>query len=305
VWDQPVGPTALKFLKSSKLGPKYENTIFVGDLRISGPAHTVITSPSLLLLNVNPYKVDDISTSNSSIPINGIDKKNNLKNVPIQNLTFSGSNRATIESSEFVSLPSSVYQYDYIGISLPERFDLTLKLLDKSGKAEFIITGSNATGRYRVPFSIGNMEEIRFHNMGLQDSSADNQTIIMKSPEINATGNITVNNLYTPDRGESDINLKQLNASLHHSDNYITNYHNASRMQHVTYLNWIQTKGISEDKQLIVKLPVPGDISERAKKKGVEVPWQEVMVSTNGVILLLTVISGATVALWRLRPNMN
>jgi hypothetical protein len=125
------------------------------------------------------------------------------------------------------------------------------------------------------------------------------------------TGNITVNNLYTPDRGESDINLKQLNASLHHSDNYIANYHNASRMQYVTYLNWIQTKGISEDKQIAVKIPVPGDISESAKKKGVGVPWQEVMVSENGIILLLTVISGATVFLWRLRrigrlrPNMN
>jgi hypothetical protein len=65
-------------------------------------------------------------------------------------LTFSGSYRATIESSEFVSLSSSVYQYDYIGISLPERFDLTLKLLDKSGKAEFVISGSNATGKYNI-----------------------------------------------------------------------------------------------------------------------------------------------------------
>ena len=95
-------------------------------------------------------------------------------------MTFSGSYRATIESTEFVSLPSPVYQYDYIGISLPKRIDLTLKLLDKSGKAEFIITGSNATSKYRVPVSIGNMEEIRFHNIGPQDLLADSQTIIMK-----------------------------------------------------------------------------------------------------------------------------
>jgi hypothetical protein len=281
---------------------------FVGDLRISGPAHTIITSPSLLIPNVNPYTVDDISTSNSSIPINGIDKKNNLKNGLLENLTFSGSYRATIESTGVVSLPSSVYQYDYIGVSLPKRVDLTLKLLDKSGKAEFIVTGSNATGKYRVPVSISNIEEIRFHNMGLQDISTDNQTIIMKSPEINATGNITVNNLYTPARGESDINLKQLNASVHHSDNYIINYKNASRMQFVTYLNWIQTKGISEDKQIAIKLPLPGDISERAKKKGVGVPWEEVMVSTNGVILLLSVVSVTAIAIWRserLGPNMK
>jgi hypothetical protein len=283
---------------------------FVGDLRISGPSHTVITSPSLLLPNVNPYTVDDISTSNSSIPINGIDKKNNNlnKNVLIENLTFSGSYRATIESTGVVSMPSSVYQYDYIGVSLPKRVDLTLKLLDKSGRAEFIIAGSNATGKYNLPISIGNMEEIRFHNIGLQDSSTDNQTIIMKSPEINATGNITVNNFYTPARGESDINLKQLNASVHHSDNYVTNYKNASRMQFVTYLNWIQTKGISEHKQIAIKLPLPGDISERAKKKGVEVPWEDVMVSTNGIILLLSVVSVTAIALWRserLGPNMK
>ena len=32
VWNQTVGPTALKFLESSKLGPQYRNTIFVGDV---------------------------------------------------------------------------------------------------------------------------------------------------------------------------------------------------------------------------------------------------------------------------------
>ncbi|MGA9843472.1 MAG: PQQ-dependent sugar dehydrogenase [Nitrososphaeraceae archaeon] len=32
VWKQPVGPTALKFLNSDKLGKQYENTIFVGNV---------------------------------------------------------------------------------------------------------------------------------------------------------------------------------------------------------------------------------------------------------------------------------
>ena len=31
-WNQPVAPTALKFLNSDKLGKQYENTIFVGDV---------------------------------------------------------------------------------------------------------------------------------------------------------------------------------------------------------------------------------------------------------------------------------
>ncbi len=32
VWNQPIAPTALKFLNSSKLGKQYENDMFVGDI---------------------------------------------------------------------------------------------------------------------------------------------------------------------------------------------------------------------------------------------------------------------------------
>ena len=32
VWNQTVGPSALKFLNSDKLGKQYENTIFVGNV---------------------------------------------------------------------------------------------------------------------------------------------------------------------------------------------------------------------------------------------------------------------------------
>ena len=35
VWDQPVGPTALLFLASDKLGAEYENDIFVGSKKRS------------------------------------------------------------------------------------------------------------------------------------------------------------------------------------------------------------------------------------------------------------------------------
>jgi hypothetical protein len=105
-----------------------------------------------------------------------------------------------------------------------------LKLLDGSGTAEFIVTLSNNTGKYNIPVSISNNEEIRFHNMGLQDSSADHQTTIMKRPEINASGNITVKNLYVPAWGEWDLNLTTLNTTLNHSGNHLSNYRNASTM---------------------------------------------------------------------------
>ena len=173
-------------------------------------------------------------------------------------------------------------------------------MLDGSGKAQFVATVSNDTGKYNVPFSIGNKEVVRFHSIGLQTSSVNNQTLVMKEPQINTTGNITVNNLYIPKKGERNVILKGLKTIVDHSDIYLTKYQNSSRIQYVTYLKWIQAEGIAEDKQISVKLP--GDISERAKGKGVHVPWEEVMVSKDGIILLLSVTSVTAVVLLRLRP---
>jgi len=269
---------------------------FVGDLSISGQATMV--SSSLLLPNAPyGYRVEDISISKSTPLLNGEYEKNNLKNVVVKNLTLSGSYQAIVESTEVISVPSWVTQYDYFGLALPKRVDLTLKLLDDSGRTEFMVTVSNSTGKYNIPVSSNNKEEIRFHNMDLQDSSADHQTIIMKRPEVNASGNIAVNNLYVPSWGEVNVNLTSINMTLDHSDNHLSNYRNASSMQYVTYLKWIQTKNPGEGKGIALK--IPGDISERAKRNGVEVPWEEVMVSKIGIILILSVISATTVVLWR------
>jgi hypothetical protein len=277
---------------------------FVGDLRISGT--TTITTHSLLLPNAsNTYTVGDISISNGSKILNQDDKKNNFKDALIENVTLSGAYSAIVESTGVVSVPTWLSQYDYIGMSLPKTVNLTLKILDKSGKAEFMATTSNNTGKYTVPISIGNKEEIRFQNIGLQNSSVANQTLIMKRPEIKASGNITVNNLYVPikeDEGR-EVKLRGLNTSLDHIDILFTNYKNASRMQYVTYLKWIQTERMPEDKQISVR--IPGDISERAKREGVQVPWEEVMVSKNGIILVLSILAFTTAFLWRLRLNMK
>jgi hypothetical protein len=271
---------------------------FIGDLNISG--HTTVSTSSLLLPNASVrYSVGDISISNGTVPLDGADEKNKVNNILIENLTLSGAYRAVVESIGHVSMPWLFSPYDYIGISFPKSANLTLKMLDGSGKAKFMATFSNDTGKYKVQFSIGNKEEVRLHGIGLQTSSVNNQTLVMKEPLINATGNIKVNNLYIPNKGQRDVNLKGLNTVVDHSDIYLTKYQNASRIQYITYLKWIQADGMPEDTQISVKLP--GDISDRAKRQGVQVPWEEVMVSKDGIILLLSVTSVTGVVLLRVR----
>jgi hypothetical protein len=272
---------------------------FVGELKISGD--TTLSTSSLLIPNAsNIISVADISISNSTVLFNGAGEKNKFQNILISNLTLSGAYTAIVEATGLVFMPTLFSPYDYVGISFPERVNLTLKMLDGSAKAQFVATVSNNTGKFNVPFNIGNKEEVQFHGIGSQTSSDSNQTLIMKEPLIKATGNITVNNLYIPNKGQRDVILKGLNTLVDHSDIYLSKYQNASRIQYVTYLKWIQADGLPQDNKIFLKLP--GDISERAKRKGVQVPWEEVMVSKEGIILLLSVTSVTAVVFLRLRP---
>jgi aldose sugar dehydrogenase len=81
VWKQPIGPTALKFLNSDKLGPEYQNTIFVGDVDTGNLYNFKLNEDrtSLLLDNNNnnngpladkvadnPDEMDSSSNSNSN-----------------------------------------------------------------------------------------------------------------------------------------------------------------------------------------------------------------------------------------------
>ena len=50
VWDKPVGVTALKFLNSSNLGKKYENSVFVGDTNL-GYLYNFKLSPDRMSLS--------------------------------------------------------------------------------------------------------------------------------------------------------------------------------------------------------------------------------------------------------------
>ncbi len=48
----------------------------------------------------------------------------------------------------------------------------------------------------------------------------------------------------------------------------------------------------------------PGDISELAKKQGIDVPWQEIMISGGGLLLVIMIIITAILAT-KIAEKMN
>ena len=66
VWKETVAPTALKFLNSSQLGPEYENTIFVGDVK-TGNLYNFKLDSTREQLQLNPPLDDKVADTPQEI----------------------------------------------------------------------------------------------------------------------------------------------------------------------------------------------------------------------------------------------
>src|SRR5206468_8819402 len=107
---------------------------FVGSMDVSG--NTTLKSTSLLLAN-NAYENNEYGYGNSSsynINAQGISiyKNKNLdstfNNVSISDLKLIGDYKVIINSKDQLRLPSMTSQHDYIGVSIPPKFNMTIQL---------------------------------------------------------------------------------------------------------------------------------------------------------------------------------
>ena len=68
-WADPVGPTALVFLNSDKLGPQYKDDLFVGDVNNGNIYHFKLSEDRDHLLYPNGQPVEDEPVTSEKIPL--------------------------------------------------------------------------------------------------------------------------------------------------------------------------------------------------------------------------------------------
>ncbi len=220
---------------------------------------------------------------------------------------------------------------DYIGMSIPKGFDMTVKFSDSNSTYAHLDmikkNDNNSFQRIKVSgYSNSSNDggnrtgQILFHNMRSDIKDIRYISALMKSPEIkiiseNKSKEMSpeeekLNSLEyrknSPDsipietqRGIGDIAI-----NIDHVDNYDENYLNWTRTKFITYLkNDIQTTGKdnniipqTKEQSLFTKFVsnMPGDISESAKENGIEVPWRKVLVSAPSIIILLVILAVGT-----------
>lgn len=306
-----------------------KDTIFAGarlkdTIKIFNYSDINIKSSSLLLQygihgDVPSYNltVNSISTS-SSIPIIGSTREYNgnlnlnqkqssetsdiqnivINNVTIRDLKLFGQYEVIINSTDkfFRILPQSSY-YDYTRVVIPNNFDMLIRL-GQDAYIEFAINSCKNNNHYcQQHMKISDGIEVNFHKIRVDSQSIPSIPFYLKSPEIlihNGTAKFTVepniNNLAQPS-GNIVANGNIL-ASIDHVEAYDSINNNRIITDFVTHLKSIDIDGnyVGNERQRDI-LYLPGDISERAKDKGIGVPWQTAMASLISIIGIILIVA--------------
>ncbi|HZE77052.1 MAG TPA: hypothetical protein VE089_00730, partial [Nitrososphaeraceae archaeon] len=288
---------------------------YIGDLIMSGQS-VIINSSTLSLTNRSdgvPFYAEsiDITTNHRNYYNNknnknqeySMDKRETFKNVLIKDLKLSGPYQVVINFNGSLRFPMLSSQYDYIAISIPTGFDMTVNLLD-GARAEF--TYGNSTRSDIVNNSRDSNEEIHFHKIKPVNSGLNFSSILVKSPEITTYGNASLKEII----GGNIVPLKlngKINAKVDHVDYYDStkNYDNIKKplhtLQYVTFLKWIKSQG---NTTTAAELELPGDTQDKSKKS---ILWEDLMFLDESIpIKLLNIFFVISVlGFWVLWPKIK
>ena len=148
---------------------------FIGDMKMSGEA------------SINTSSFSFVNGSSNSVNVNSkalsiLDKDNKMtrqfKNISIANMKLFGQYAVFIDSIGNLALPSEISQYDYIEASLPNEFNMTVKLSGIASHAEIVTKQKSNLG----PIKVGNESKIEFYKVRIGDPFLKSVPVLMKYP---------------------------------------------------------------------------------------------------------------------------
>jgi len=261
---------------------------FVGKMKISG---MVTLNSSSLLLNSFP-----INTSRIIIFNNNSNLPELYNNASVKDLKLIGDYQLNINFTGQSELPDASSYLDYIGIKIPNEFNMSVNLGPKSsGYIETVDKGGAVTEFVKL----NNNSKIGFYKTKV-GNPLNSVSVLVKKPEIKVNGHVYINNAYLngylTGRGKLDVGTPldidgQLVAKFAFVDNFNQPYLNATKTQYITYLQSLAMDGrLNQDKE---KLPLPGDIYFKANEK---LPLRKIFISPINIIVLAGLIIAVILA---------
>jgi hypothetical protein len=195
-------------------------------------------------------------------------------------------------------------QHDYVGISVPPKFNMTVNIFpDKFGSAKI----NTLNGSIIKTMDINNNSIIDFYEITTA-RPLDPISLLLKSPDVIVNGQIHFARsnfdpyfIYVDMPSDTEGNLK---AKIAFVDDYEHTYENGTtKMQFVTFLQSLSLNRTKYDSGITFE--PPGDISHHAKELGLEIPLKEALLSFSNVILIISIVVVSIVGSWLIWPRIK
>jgi hypothetical protein len=266
---------------------------FIGNVEMSG----------IISINGSSFSIINSSTNSHNIEVKAasiLDKNGNLKNhfenLSIENMKLAGQYEVSIDSLGSLAMPGPLTQRDYVQMSLPNGFNMTLKLFDKDSHAE-IFTKNNSS---IDTIEINDESKIVFYKV-MSESPVKSVPVIVKNPLVVVDGNTKFekSNFYYR------MSYLPLNVSGHVEarfdfiDDLKESYGNGTKIQYLSYLGALSLDGKIKQASQLFKLP--GGIPSDLKKRGLDVPLNSILGSPSNIALVVAISIGTMTLIWSMR----
>ena len=259
---------------------------FIGDVTVGGKMTLYGSSFSLedSLFNSSNYYVKKVSI---------LDRYGNLKN-QYENLTIAdikpfGKYEHLINFTDKISLPSANSKIDYMEVSIPNEFNMTIKLHGDDDSHFTIITNNS---KFANTIQIGNESKIELYGIRAEFPIFKNIPVLLKSPELLVNGNVLFDrtNFY----GQEIDDYIPLNASGNIQikfdlvDDFKSQSRQGSKIDYLSYIGFLDIEG--KRNQIKQQIDLPGQISFDIEKRGMGVPISNILGSLINFIVVIAII---------------
>jgi hypothetical protein len=237
------------------------------------------------------------------------DRYGNLKmqyeNLSLLDIKTIGQYKQLTNTTGKITLPSTNSKGNYLGVSLPNEFNMTIKLLGAGSHLTIITKNSNLTSNI---IQIGNESKIDLYGIGPKSNISRNILMLFKNPELKVNGNALFDktNFYGQEIDDYiPINVNgKVEAKFNFVEDYKDTFREGTKIGYLTYLDSLNIEG--QRNQTKLQLELPGHISDDIERRGMGVPLSSILTNVVNLAIII-VISMATIIaiLFRRRMNLN
>jgi len=271
---------------------------FIGDMEIQG--NVTLNSSSLTILPEYSYPYV-LNATSIKIYNKTNDPPVTFHNMSIKSLKLVGDSEVIVNATGKLELPEMISDHNYIMVSVPNDFNMTIHQHPEKHTYVEIIDGNQS---FTNPIKVYNHSKLEIYNIRA-GPPLKSVPMVLKSPEMTVNGSVNIKNAnfngYLNARGALDkgppLNFEgKLETKFDFVDHYNEPYYEGTKTQYITYLQSLVLNGSTEQYEDSFKLP--GDISYKAKEG---IPLTKILSSSTNIITLIVLSTVTAVGVWLIR----